>query len=194
MSRPKFPKEILEKAKMIAGKRSRVVVDHILKHGSITTDRHDRLRGRRILSKEFHEQVCTIHGFKCGICQTSYESRYLQLDHRVPFEVSGEPATPELKEYMPLCGSCNRAKSWSCEHCDNWLEKKEPAICATCYWASPEDYDHVAMRPMRWLDVVWEGQEIADFQAVANAVEEKGEPMPQFVKRVLRQAFTKKKE
>ena len=130
----------------------------------------------------------------CGICQTSYESRYFQLDHRVPFEVGGEPATPEIKEYMPLCGSCNRAKSWSCEHCENWLEKKEPTICATCYWASPEDYDHVAMRQMRRLDVVWEEKEIADFQVVADVAQENEETMPEFVKRVLRRAFEREQE
>jgi hypothetical protein len=242
MSKPKLPKEILEKAKMITGKRSRVVVDHILNHGSITTEdlenygykhlprairdvreqglplemfwtknkagrkiagyrfgdvaaiRHDRLGGRQVLSKEFHEQVCAQHGSRCGICQTSYESRYLQLDHRVPFEVAGESTTPEIKEYMPLCGSCNRAKSWSCEHCENWLEKKDPTICATCYWACPEDYDHVAMRQMRRLDIVWEGKEVADFEAIADAVEGKEEPMPEFVKRVLRRAFGREKE
>jgi hypothetical protein len=242
MSKPKFPKEILEKVKKVTGKRSRIVVDHILKYGSITTEdlenygykhpprairdvreqglplemfwtknsagrkiagyrfgdvsaiRHDRLSGRQVVSKDFHEQVCRDHCFKCGICQTSYESRYFQLDHRVPFEVVGEPLAPEVKEYMPLCGSCNRAKSWSCEHCENWRVKKDPTICATCYWASPENYDHVAMRPMRRLDVVWEGKEVADFQAVADAAEEKQEPLPDFVKRVLRHALGRKQE
>ena len=236
MSRPKLPKEILDKAKTITDKRSRVVVDHILKHGRITTEdlenygykhpprairdvreqgmplemfwtknstgrkiagyrfgdvtaiRHDRLAGRQVLSKVFHEQVCTLHGFKCGICQTSYESRYFQLDHRIPFEVAGEPATIAIKEYMPLCGSCNRAKSWSCERCENWLDKKDSTICATCYWAYPEKYDHVAMRQMRRLDVVWEGKDVEDFQALADAAEGNEEPMPEFVKRILRQA------
>jgi len=242
MSKPKFPKVILEKAKMVTGKRSRVVVDHILENGSITTEdlenygykhpprairdvreqglplemfwtknssgrkiagyrfgnieaiRHDRFEGRRILSKEFHEQVCGLHKSKCGICQTSYELRYLQLDHRVPYEVAGEPKTRKIKEYMPLCGSCNRAKSWSCEHCANWLEKKDPTICLTCYWARPEDYDHVAIREMRRLDVVWEGKEVDDFEAVADAAKQTDEPMPEFVKRVLRRAFGREKE
>jgi len=242
MSKRKIPKEILAKAEMITGKRSRVVVDHILKHGSITTEdlenygykhpprairdvreqglplemfwtknsagrkiagyrfgdvagiRHDRLGGRRVLPKQFHEQICALHNCRCAICQMGYESRYFQLDHRVPFEVGGERAMPEIREYMPLCGSCNRAKSWSCEHCDNWLEKKNPTICATCYWASPEDYDHVRMRQMRRLDVVWEGKEVRDFEAVANAAEECEEPIPEFVKRVLRRAFGREKE
>jgi hypothetical protein len=52
----------------------------------------------------------------------------------------------------------------------------------------------VAMRPMRRLDVVWEGKEVADYQVVANAAEENEEPMPEFVKRVLRQAFGREKQ
>jgi hypothetical protein len=237
MRKAKFPKAIIEKAKMITGKRSRVVVDHILEHGSITTEdlekygykhpprairdvreqglplemfwtkntagrkiagyrfgktdaiRHDRLEGRSILSKRLHDEVCARHKSKCGICQTSYESRYLQLDHRIPYEVGGEPETPGTTEYMPLCGSCNRAKSWSCEHYANWNEKTDPTICSTCYWASPEDYTHVAMRPVRRLDVVWEGQEVADFDVIANTAKEQEIAVPDFVKRVLRRAF-----
>ncbi len=38
MSKHKVPKQVLDKAKLITGKRSRLVVDHILKHGSITTE------------------------------------------------------------------------------------------------------------------------------------------------------------
>src|ERR1700732_1014944 len=38
MSKSKVPKAILDKAKMITGKRARVVVDHILNHGNITTE------------------------------------------------------------------------------------------------------------------------------------------------------------
>ncbi|HNS20570.1 MAG TPA: hypothetical protein PKH24_08720 [Sedimentisphaerales bacterium] len=237
MSKPKFSNAILKKARTITGKRSRIVVDHILEHGSITTEdlenygykhpprairdvreqglplemfwtknstgrkiagyrfgnvgeiRHDRLEGRRTLSKEFHEQVCDGHKSRCAICLTSYQSRYLQLDHRVPYEVDGEPEHPKPGEYMPLCGSCNRAKSWSCEHCTNWIEKKDPAICSTCYWASPENYEHMAGRHMRRLDVVWEGVEVDDFKAAADAARAANEAMPTFVKRVLRRAF-----
>lgn len=242
MSKRKVPEAILAKAKSITGRRSRVVVDHILKHGSVTTEdlenygykhpprairdvreqglplemfwtknssgrkiagyrfgdlgaiREDRLGGRRVHSKDFKEQVCTAHQSKCGICRATYEVRYLQLDHRIPFEVGGESETPILAEYMPLCGSCNRAKSWSCEHCANWIETKNPAICSTCYWASPADYDHVAMRKMRRLDVVWEGDEVGDFEAIANAATSTDEPLPGFVKRVLRRALGREKE
>ena len=237
MNKPNFRKAILEKAKMITGKRSRVVVDHILKHGSITTEdlenygykhppravrdvrkqglplerfwaknstgqkiagyrfgnveaiRHDRLGGRKVFSKRFHKQVCNLYKSKCGVCQTTFESRYLQLDHRVPYEVAGDSEARNVKEYLPLCGSCNRAKSWSCEHCTNWLKNKNLSVCSICYWASPESYDHVAMRQMRRLDLVWEGKKVSDFNAIADAAKEAKEPIPEFVKRVLRQAF-----
>ena len=67
----------------------------------------------------------------------------------------------DLRSYMLLCGSCNRAKSWSCEHCDNWINRKSPEVCAGCYWASPEVYEHVAMQDSRRLDLVRLGSEVA---------------------------------
>jgi hypothetical protein len=239
MSKPRFPKEVIEKAKAVTGKRARLVVEHILKHGSITTEdlerigyKHPprgaqdvkdqgvplegfwtknssgrrikgytfggaegirRLAGRKAFSKKFRAEVCAAHQSRCGICRTTFEPRYLQLDHRIPYQVAGDLATREPGEYMPLCGSCNRAKSWSCEHCPNWL-RKELSVCATCYWASPEDYDHVAMRRMRRLDVVWEGKEVADFEAVAGAAEAREQAIPEFVKRVLRRAIGRETE
>ncbi len=38
MKAQRFSKAILAAAKTIKGKRSRIVVDHILRHGSITTE------------------------------------------------------------------------------------------------------------------------------------------------------------
>ncbi|AUI68090.1 hypothetical protein AL038_18250 [Beggiatoa leptomitoformis] len=59
-----------------------------------------------------------------------FEARYLQVDHRVPYEVSGNIVDKQdIEHFMPLCGSCNRAKSWSCEHCDNWKTEKSPSLC-----------------------------------------------------------------
>jgi len=64
-----------------------------------------------------------------------------------------------------VCGSCNRAKSWSCEHCPNGLETKDPKICAVCYWASPLKYTHVATLDIRRLDLTWTGTEVPDYDA-----------------------------
>jgi len=56
-------------------------------------------------------------------------------------------------EFMLLSSSANRAKSWSCEHCENWQSLKKKEICLSCYWAHPEDYAHVAMRQVRRVDL-----------------------------------------
>jgi hypothetical protein len=45
------------------------------------------------------------------------------------------------------------------------------------------------MRQMRRLDLVWEGKDVGDFNVVADAAKEAKEPVPEFVKRVLRRAL-----
>ena len=86
---------------------------------------------------------------------------------------------------MLLCASCNRAKSWSCEHCENWLVDKKPELCGTCYWASPQDYQHIALRFMRRLEVVWDEGEIADYEQLKQRAQNHREALPDFVKKVL---------
>ena len=237
MNTPKISPQILAKVALISGKRSRIVVEHIVVHGSITTEdlenygykhpprafrdvreqglpletfwtknslgrriagyrfgdesaiRNDRLSGRQVLSKIFQTEVCILHNSKCGVCQTRYEPRYLQTDHRIPFEVVGESENRDAKEYMPLCAACNRAKSWSCEHCENWSKMRDPSICSNCCWAYPEAYSHIAMKPMRRLELVWEGKEIGDYEAVLAAAKAANELVPSFVKHVLRDAL-----
>ena len=86
---------------------------------------------------------------------------------------------------MLLCASCNRAKSWSCEHCENWLVEKKPGVCETCYWASPRDYQHIALRFIRRLEVVWEEMEIAEYEQLKQRAQNDQDTLPDFVKRVL---------
>lgn len=159
----KLPKAFLKRLKAVKGKRSRIVVDHILKHGHITTDdlkdtygyehppravgdvkdqgisiekywvvgkqgrriaayrfadptgvHGGRHAGRRVFSKKFKDELISLYGSRCAICACDYERRYLQIDHRIPYGVSGDAkGEPEPAEFMPICGSCNRAKSWS---------------------------------------------------------------------------------
>jgi hypothetical protein len=87
---------------------------------------------------------------------------------------------------MLLCGSCNRAKSWSCEHCANWREKKNPRICATCYWAKPLSYDHVSMLELRRMDLTWAGAEVPDFEALRDKAARSGTALALYVKALLR--------
>ena len=41
------------------------------------------------------------------------------------------------------------------EHGANWVELKDPRICRRCYWAYPEEYEHIAMRELRRVDILW---------------------------------------
>ena len=149
----------------VTGKRARIVVEHILKHGSITTDdlkekygydhppraikdvsdqgiplvkiivkKKDgkrmaeyrfgdldnitagRVGGRANFPKAFKEALVAEYGSRCCLCNAPFEPRALQIDHRIPYLVAGDGVSPTLdvKDYMLVCGSCNRAKSKCC--------------------------------------------------------------------------------
>lgn len=83
-----------------------------------------------------------------GHCEVCGALPPLQVDHRVPFEIAGETYPHVVAELMPLCPSCNRTKSWECEHCPN-RSVKNTSVCKSCMWASPERYQHVATRQVR---------------------------------------------
>jgi len=235
-----IPNKILLKAKQITGKRAKIVVEHILKYGSISTEdielkygykhppravrdvveqglplekfwtknsqgqkiagyrlgdfnqiRHDRLGGRSTLRKNFVAQIVKDHNNRCSVCNAHYETRYFQIDHKIPYEVAGDTnnSGQDTKVYQPLCGSCNRAKSWSCEHCLNWLEKKNPTICETCYWGNPCAYNHVALDEIRRLALEWQGSEVKDYAKLDIEAHKKGEPIPEYVKKILKQVL-----
>ena len=157
--------------------------------------RRGMLGGRKVSSKEFKHGLMEANGCRCRVCLQPYQDRYLQVDHRVPYEVAGDAAVDERRsqDYMLLCGSCNRAKSWSCEHCPNWRDVKKPSVCERCYWAYPESYNHVATEDIRRLDLAWAGNEVADYdQLKAQAAKAKA-PMPQFVREVLKAAIRRPK-
>ena len=98
---------------------------------------------RRQLPKKFREQVFSEHDYRCAVCGGQFTSRELQLDHRIPFRIAGDPDDLMVDNFMPLCGSDNRGKSWTCESCANW-NKRDQDMCTTCYWANPRSYRHIA--------------------------------------------------
>lgn len=103
-------------------------------------------QSRRALPKSFLDRV--LASGRCEVCGTSLGK--LQADHRVPFKIAGETHPHVEDEFMPLCASCNRSKSWECENCPNW-EEEDDSVCVTCFWSGPAIYDHVATRPQREL-------------------------------------------
>ena len=223
------------------GKRSRVVIDHILEHSFITTEdlegkygykhppravrdvreqgvpietfkvknaqgrtiaayrfgdpskiRRGRIGGRTAFSKEFKKRLVEEADSKCAVCLKEYDDRFLQIDHCIPYEVAGDSDDLESTEdYMLLCGSCNRAKSWSCEHCRNWLEIKNPEICQTCYWMNPISYDHIALQPIRRIDIVWSGDEVGVYDELMRIADNLSQPLPEYVKETLRRHLLK---
>lgn len=236
MKRKDLPEEFIRICEAVTAKRPRTVIDHILKHGYVTTEeirdiygynhppraardvrehgipletfrvtgsdgrsigayrfgdprraRFSRLRGRTALTRKLKRQLIEEHGARCAIYLEDFDPRHLQIDHRIPYEVAGDaPETIDDPEhYMLLSGSANRAKSWSCEHCVNWLELRRPEICQRCYWAFPEDYDHIAMRQVRRVDILWSGEETSVYERLKERTLELQKELPAHIKEII---------
>lgn len=236
MTKPTLPKEFVKLCKKVTAKRPKTVIDHILKHGFITTEelkdkygynhppravrdvkengipiemfrveggdgrkiaayrfgdptksRFGKLIGRTAFTKELKQALIDKYGSRCAIYLENFDERDLQIDHRIPFEVAGDSAGGKLDpdDFMLLCGSANRAKSWSCEHCANWLEQKDSKICRDCYWAYPDDYTHIAMRAARRMDIMWSGPEVEVYDRLKKKTEELQQDMPAYVKKII---------
>jgi hypothetical protein len=229
------PEDFLEYVKSITNKRAKIVIDHILKNGFITTEelevdykynhapraardvreagielvtfkvksrtgksiaaykfgdyttvKKDRLAGRIAFSKKFKTQLFEKFKGRCSICNGEFEERYLQIDHRVPYQVGGDVSTSRSEgEYMLLCGSCNRSKSWSCEHCKNWLEILDPFICLSCYWGTPLSYTHIAMDNVRRIDIQWTKEEVEQYDQLKQMALERGITIMEVIKTLL---------
>lgn len=145
-----------------------------------------RIGGRKAFSKQFKQALLEKYGSRDAITSAQLDERYLQIDHRVPYEVAGEEGG-ELNTdgFMLLDGSSNRAKSWSCEHCENFLVKRDVAICRTCFWASPELYNHIAETPSRRIDLVWSGAEVEQYDHLKNQADVAALDLAAFIKRKL---------
>jgi len=128
-----------------------------------------KVAGRTVLSKALKQALIEKYGSKCFVYLEPMDERLLQVDHRIPYEIGGEPSDTDIEQYILLSPSANRAKSWTCEHCENW-EKKIPEFCVKCFWANPEDYEHVAGSYHRILSIVFTGDEVNDYNRLIEAV------------------------
>lgn len=239
-----LPKEFIDLCRSVTAKRPKTVIDHILKHGFITTEelkelygynhppravrdvrehgipretfrvtgsdgrkiaayrfgnistnRFTKLSGRTGLSKKIKDALVEKYGCKCFIYLEEMDERELQIDHRVPYEVGGDGENIELvpEDFMLLSGSANRAKSWSCEHCENWNNLKERMVCLSCYWAYPENYNHIAMRQIRRVDLIWQGNEIDTYDKLQTKARSLDKEIPSFVKEIIEKEVNRKR-
>lgn len=238
--REELPKDFLGKLLAVTNKRAKVVIDHILEHGYITTEDLEKtygynhppraardvreqgiplktfrvkssdgrsiaaykfgnledikggsLGGRKVFAKDLKDSLYVTQEGKCSVCSGTFEKRYFQIDHRIPYEISGDLNHLERdpEDYMLLCAACNRAKSWSCEHCPNW-ETKSPKICSLCYWSYPHDYTHIALREIRRTDIIWNDDEIPVYEQLKEAALKSHATVPDYVKKVIREHFS----
>jgi hypothetical protein len=155
------------------------------KFGKITALQSGRMDGRASFSKGFKKQLYELGYHRCGVCNGEFEARYLQIDHRAPYEVAGDTSSQNTDDFMLLCGSCNRAKSWSCEHCSNWKTAKDATVCTHCYWGNPTVYDHIALKPVRRVDLYWTGDEIKYYDAIKIIARHNKVELPDFIKQVV---------
>jgi hypothetical protein len=139
--------------------------------------------GRAALPKKQRDEIIVAAGSRCQICGASTN---LQVDHRIPYEVAGESQAKKSNVHMVLCGSCNRKKSWSCEHCQNWMQYKNLGVCGTCYWAEPENYNHVGTERERRADLVWIGDEVSNYERLRRESEKNRRTVPEQIKEILR--------
>ncbi len=241
MTQENYPPEFLKLLKAVTAKRPKTVIEHILKHGQITTEelkdiygynhpprairdvreqgiplktyrvtgadgrsiaayqfgdpsevRTTQLSGRTAFSSHLKAALIQKYGARCNISLESFPEKALQIDHRIPFEIAGEreELPNNVDDYMLLCASANRTKSWSCEHCPNWKDK-DVAVCQSCYWASPESYQHVALCHLRRLDLIWSGAEIIEYDTMIKEAAKMQIELPEYVKQILRHHFKK---
>lgn len=164
------------------------------KFGDPSEIRAAKLSGRTAFSSKLKAVLVEKYGLRCNIYLEKFPERELQIDHRVPFEIIGDNGDllDDANEYMLLSASANRAKSWSCENCTNWIAKKVNN-CHSCYWAFPDSYQHIAMRTIRRVDILWDGEEISEYDRLIEEAARVHEEAPEYVKNVLRNHFKNKK-
>lgn len=230
-------KKLLEAAEKVTAHRAKVVIDHIIKHGFISTEElkqtygynhppraagdvrdqgipletfkvkgsdgrsigayrfgdpakieDGKLGGRKVLPKKLKKQLIEIFGARCAISTEKYDESHLQIDHRVPYRISGDDGGTDRNaaDFMLLSGAAQRQKSWACEKCQNFLDKKDLATCQSCYWAFPENFTHVAMKQERRIDLTFVGEEMKIYQILEERVIENDSSIQMEIKKLIK--------
>lgn len=228
--------KVLEAALKVTAHRPRVVIDHIIKHGFVTTEdlkevhgynhapraacdvrdqgipletfkvknaegrkiaayrfgnpddiQDGKLGGRKVLGKELKKILVERDGSRCALSSEPYDESYLQVDHRIPYRVSGDDGADRNPDhFMLLSGQAQRQKSWACEHCDNWLVLKDLPTCRTCYWAYPESFTHVALKLERRVDLSFSGSDVDVYKILEERAKLSGSSIQEEIKKMLK--------
>lgn len=146
----------------VVGKDGKSIAAYRFGNPTEAQNKISKSSGRTVLSKALKQALVAKYGSKCFVYLEPMNENILQVDHRVPYEIAGEQDEKNIDCYMLLSPSANRAKSWTCEHCENWAEK-DVSFCMHCFWAYPENYDHVAGKDERIISLIFSENEIEDY-------------------------------
>jgi len=144
-----------------------------------------RIGGRKAFSKQFKSKLIGHYGEKSTLTNEHIDSRYLQIDHRIPYQVSGNSFSECVGNYMLLDASDQRAKSWSCENCINFDSLHNIFICKTCFWAYPENYTHIALKQQRRLYILWDNMEIDSYNKLKKIATNQNIDIQTLIKEIL---------
>lgn len=229
--------KLLAAAQKVTAHRAKVVIDHIIAHGYITTEdlketygynhppraagdvrdqgipletfkvkgsdgrsigayrfgdpskiEDGKLGGRKILPKQLKKELVEQFGARCAISTEQYDESHLQIDHRIPYRISGDDESTDriAAHFMLLSGSAQRQKSWACEHCQNFLVSKDFATCQSCYWAYPESFTHVAMKQERRIDITFVAGEIQTYKMLEERAKNNNSSVQDEVKKLIK--------
>jgi hypothetical protein len=176
----------LETFKVKSSRTGRMIAAY--RFGNPDEIKDGRLGGRQVFSKQFKQELIDHYGERDHISGAKLEARYLQIDHRIPYEVSGDDNLTEknVADYMLIDASMQRAKSWSCENCINWQRDRNKIICQTCYWAFPESYQHIALKPSVRIELVFDqSDEISLLHALTELAKIDNVTLSDFLKEIL---------
>jgi hypothetical protein len=156
--------------------------------GNPSSIQDGRIGGRSALPKKFKAKLLATYGSIDCITGAKLDGRVLQIDHRVPFRIAGDIGLSDhnVTDYMLLDASSQRAKSWSCENCEN-MKLRQIEICKGCYWAFPERYTHIALQQFRRTDIVWQESDVEVHDAIKAMAEKTGATVREVLLELARQ-------
>ena len=141
--------------------------------------------GRTQLTEKLKNALLEHYGARCNLYGEEYPARLLQPDHRIPYEIGGDPENMmDLDRFMLLSPSANRDKSWACEHCENW-SKKDISMCKECYYAYPENYSHIAGKLEKRVSVIFNDEDMYLYDELLAQASENGITCEEETKRMI---------
>jgi hypothetical protein len=145
----------------------------------------NKLGGRKTFSKSFKAELYDLQGGRCAICNEEYDPIYLQIDHRIPYEFMADTDVLATANFMLLCATCNRKKDRATAiGCSKTcFTTNDPEIIRSCYWATPENYTHICMKPIRHSEITWSGDsEVKLYDQLQKEADKNSLTLPDYIK------------